>query len=269
MVQRPLRVLIFLFFVFLFASAIPSFAQDNYEIQVYPGDTLEAGKTMFEFHSNFTVQGRKDVEDGVQPTNHAFHETLEITHGVTPWFEVGWYVFSSIQQGSWQWVGDHIRPRVAVPASWKWPVGVSVSTEIGYVRPKFSADTWTIELRPIIDKQAGKWYLAFNPTMDKSFRGPEASRGLEFSPNVKVGYNVTKKAQVGIEYYGSMGPIGGFDPLREQEMQIFPSLDLDLSPKWEINAGVGWGTTRSTDHLIVKGIIGYRFDRFPLIHGVK
>ena len=51
-----------------------------------------------------------------------------------------------------QWVGDHIRPRISVPDSWDWPVGVSLSTEIGYQRAVYSPDTWTWEIRPIIDK---------------------------------------------------------------------------------------------------------------------
>ncbi len=43
-----------------------------------------------------------------------------------------------------------------------------------------------------------------------------------------------------------------------QQQQIFPVIDLRLSPKWEVNPGVG--VTRSTDHLIGKVILGYRFD---------
>ena len=71
---------------------------------------------MVEIHSNFTVDGSKTVQDGVLPTNHAEHETLEITQGINDWSEVGFYVFTSIQPDSgWQWVGDHIRPRVRVP----------------------------------------------------------------------------------------------------------------------------------------------------------
>jgi hypothetical protein len=35
---------------------------------------------------------------------------------------------------------------------------------------------------------------------------------------------------------------------------------LNLSPKWEVNFGVGVGVTRSADHLIGKMILGYRFD---------
>jgi hypothetical protein len=37
-------------------------------------------------------------------------------------------------------------------------------------------------------------------------------------------------------------------------------VNLFVSPKWEINIGAGWGATASTDHLIVKGILGRYFD---------
>ena len=61
------------------------------------------------------------------------------------------------------------------------------------------------------------------------------------------------------EYYGALGPLSGFDPKREQQHQIFPAIDLNVSPKWEFNFGVGVGLTRSTDHLIFKMIVGRRF----------
>jgi hypothetical protein len=236
-------------------------AKDNYEIQVYGADTVEPGHTMFELHSNFTFQGSKTIMDGLFPTNHAEHETLEITHGFTSWFEVGFYIFTSERSGQGiDWVGDHIRPRVRVPESWHWPVGVSVSTEIGYQRRQFSPDTWTQEIRPIIDKQLGKWYFAFNPSLELSYHGESAGKAPGFSPNFTVGYDVTKKINVALEYYGSLGPITGFDPLQQQEQQIFPAINLNLDPKWEVNMGVGWGLTAGTDHLIGKFILGRRFD---------
>src|SRR5437764_165056 len=112
-------------------AALSARAQDNYEIQVYPSETLEPGKTMVELHSNFTVSGSKGIVDGVYPTNHALHETIEITHGFNNWFETGFYIFTSYnpEGGGYGWVGDHIRPRVRVPPSWKWKVGVSLSSE--------------------------------------------------------------------------------------------------------------------------------------------
>jgi len=237
-----------------------SAAQENYEIQVYGSDTVPPRTTMVEIHSNFTVDGSKTVEDGMLPTHHAMHETLEITQGLTDWAEVGFYVFSSIHSdGGWQWVGDHIRPRVRAPLSWRWPVGVSLSTEIGYQRAAFSPDTWTWEIRPIVDRKLGRWYLSFNPALDRSFHGPSVNRGVEFSPNFKVSYDVTRKVAGGLEYYASFGSLSGFDPLREQQQQFFPTIDVDFAPQWEFNFGVGVGATRSTDHLIVKCIVGRRF----------
>ncbi len=46
----------------------------------------------------------------------------------------------------------------------------------------------------------------------------------------------------------------------QQQQQIFPAIDLNLSPKWEVNFGMGVGVTHSTDHLIAKMILSYRFD---------
>ena len=237
-----------------------SCAQDNYEIQVYGADTVDPGATMVELHSNFTAQGTKIPVNGVAPTEHAIHETVEITQGWNDWFETGFYIFTSARAGDgWDWVGDHIRPRFRIPEKWGWPVGVSLSNEIGYQRRKFSEDSWTWEMRPIIDKKIGRWYLSFNPTSEKSLHGLNVDQGFEFSPNLKASYDISKIVSAGLEYYGAVGPVTGFDPLAEQQQQFFPSVDLNVSPEWELNFGVGWGATRSTDHLIVKAIVGRRF----------
>jgi len=235
-------------------------AQDSYEIQVYPAETVPTGETMVELHSNYTFDGIHPTTDGTVPNYHALHETIEVTHGFTDWFETGFYIFTSVQPGyGWEWVGDHIRPRVSVPKSWDWPVGLSLSTEVGYQRPLFSSDPWSWEIRPIIDKQIGPLYLAINPAMDKSFRGHNSNRGFDCSPSGKVSYDLTKQIAVGVEYYSTLGPITRLDPWREQTHQIFPTLDLNLGPKWEFNFGVGVGLTPSTDGLTVKLILGRRF----------
>jgi len=257
---RHIFLILFLSCMLVFAR-IPACAQGNYEVQVYGSDMVAPAHTMVELHSNFTIDGSKTVVDGVLPTNHAEHETVEITQGFTDWFETGFYIFTSIQRdGHWYWVGDHIRPRFRIPESWHWPVGVSLSNEIGYQRALFSADTWTWEIRPIVDRKLGRWYWSFNPTLERSWHGPGVNKGLEFSPNAKVSFDFTKRIAGGLEYYASYGPITGFDPLREQQQQFLPAIDLDLGPQWEFNLGIGVGTTASTDHLIVNCIVGRRFD---------
>lgn len=235
-------------------------AQDNYEIQVYGSETVGPGAVMLELHSNFAAEGSKNAVSGLVPTNHALHETIEITQGLNDWFETGFYIFTSFNPSEgWGWVGDHVRPRVRIPAEWGWPVGLSLSNEIGYQRRKYSEDTWTWEMRPIVDKKLGRWYLAFNPTIDKALHGDNVRNGFEFSPNAKISFDFSHRISGGLEYYGALGPIAGFDPLAQQEQQVFPSIDLNLSPDWELNFGVGWGATRATDHLIIKAIVGRRF----------
>ena len=249
---------VLLFFLFICLSSNLS-AQDNYEIQVYGSETVAPGATMFELHSNYTIDGSQESTDGVMPTEHAFHETLEITHGITSWSEVGFYFFTSARDGNgWQWVGDHIRPRVRVPEEWHWPVGVSLSTEFGYQQRTFSTDTWTGEFRPISDWQSNGIYVSLNPTFDVAFHGEDAGSGLDFSPNIKISYDITSVVTAGVEYYGSVGPATGWLPANQQEQQIFPSLDLNVAPEWELNCGLGFGLTPATDHLIFKTIVGRR-----------
>ena len=236
-------------------------AQENFEIQVYGSETVAPGTTMVELHSNVAAVGTTRTENDVLRTQGAFHETLEITQGWTSWLETGFYVFTSIQPDTtWEWVGSHIRPRVRAPESWDLPVGLSLSAEIGYQRRAFSADSWTVELRPIIDRQWSRWYVALNPTFDRVIEGESVGRGFEFSPAAKVSYSVTPKVAVGLEYYGALGRVTHFDRGRDQQHQIFPVIDLDLGPRWEFNAGIGFGLTPSTDRVIIKMILGYRFE---------
>jgi hypothetical protein len=253
----------FAFFLLLSLAALStrsSRAQGNYEIQVYGADTEASKSTMVELHSNFTSDGQKQVIDRVYPTNHQQHETLEITQGINSWSEVGFYVFTSLQDGhGWQWVGDHIRPRIRVPDSWHWPVGVSLSSEIGYQRAVYSPDTWTWEIRPIVDKAVGRWYFAVNPALERTLHGPDVKQGIGFAPGVKVGYDFNKVVSGGVEYYADYGSITAIAPLHDQQQQIFLVTDLNVSPKWEINMGVGIGPTAATDHWIIKGILGRHF----------
>ena len=157
-------------------------------------------------------------------------------------------------------MGGRSHPRVRAPESWQLPVGLSLSAELGYQRRAFSVDTWTLELRAIIDKRWERWYVSLNPVLDRAIKGESIKNGFEFSPAAKISYSVTPKVAVGIEYYSALGPVTHLDRFHDQQHQLFPVIDLDLGPRWEFNAGIGFGLTPSTDRLIIKVILGYRFD---------
>jgi len=236
---------------------ITASAQDNYEIQVYGAETQAKGSTMFELHSNYTFNGEKNIKDGVLPTNHALHETLEITTGITDNFEIGVYLFTNYTPGhGYSIVGSHIRPRIMAPDKWKLPFGASLSMEAGYQKADYSSETWNIEVRPIIDKQWTKLYLSFNPTFGISLKSKYDNSTPVFEPNIKADYAFFKNDAFGIEYYGSMGAINGFDAIKNQQHALFFTYDLLNNPKWEFNAGVGVGLTPSTDAFVFKIILG-------------
>ncbi len=234
-------------------------AQDNYEIQVYGSQTQAPHTTMFELHSNYTFNGSKAITDGILPSNHAIHETLEITTWVTGIFEIGVYLFTAYIPGhGYQVVGSHLRPRIMAPTKWQLPVGLSLSTEIGYQKPDFSSSTWSLELRPIIDKQWRKCYISFNPTLGIALKSQYEKSTPTFEPNLKVNYSFFKNAALGIEYYGDIGHVNGLESFSRQSAAVFISYDLLNNPKWEFNLGAGLGITSVTDRFVCKVILGRR-----------
>src|ERR1700722_9346239 len=177
-----------------------SLAQNNYEIQVYASQTQAKGSTMFELHSNYTFDGSTQIVNGVLPSNHSLHETLEITTGITDVFETGVYLFTNYTSGyGYQIVGMHLRPRVMAPTDWGIPVGLSLSMEIGYQKPAYADDEWSLEIRPIIDKQWDRFYASLNPTLGISLKSKYNNSVPTLEPNVKLSYAVFKNTALGIE----------------------------------------------------------------------
>ncbi len=235
-------------------------AQDLFEIQTYPSDTAPPRHTWFEFHLIGFPEGTHDTAGGLYPVDGQFHFTMEVTHGISKDWELGGYLVTAVVPDVGpKFAGGRFRTRFQAPAEWHLPVGFSLSTEVDFTRHQFDPNTISIELRPIIDKKLHRWYFALNPDLTKSFQGVDAHRGFGFEPALKVSYDVTRLVAAGLEYYAETGPIAHFDPLSEQHHVIFPTVDLNFSEDWEFNFGVGRGLTGSSEHWVVKCIIGHRF----------
>ena len=160
--------------------------------------------------------------------------------GLNDWSEVGFYIFTSEQDGHGvQWVGDHIRPRVRVPDSWHWPVGVSLSTEVGYQRAVYSPDTWTWEIRPIIDKSDRALVFRGQSRLSSApFMAPTSNQGFQLAPGVKVA-TTSPSRERRRRVLRRLRRDRQLLSLHNQQQQIFVVTDLNVSPKWEINIGVG------------------------------
>jgi hypothetical protein len=197
---------------------------------------------------------------GINPTitgDHVLHETVEATLALSHWAEVAVYAFGSKVGGSAvTWVGSTGRVKLQVPASWRWAVGVAVSNEIEYERSTNSIASWTWELRPIVDKTAGRWYFAFNPVIARQVHGPGVNTGVQFAPSGRMTFDVSPKVTAGAEYFGAWGRIGAFAVPSSRLQQLYAVADLHLSPLWEISAGVGAGLTPATSQLAAKLVLG-------------
>ena len=167
-------------------------AQDLFEIQVYPYQTVPPGKTMVELHNNYFPSGTTDAPLGEFAMNHQAHTTLEVTHGFTNYFEcAGYLVTASYVPGhGGKYAGARIRPRFRLPETPNFFFNVSLSFELGFNRREFEANTRTLEIRPILEHEEGRLYLSINPNMSKALKGPDSDAGLEFEPGVKFAWNM-------------------------------------------------------------------------------
>jgi hypothetical protein len=243
------------------AFATPAAAQDFFEIQVYPYLTVPKGRTMVEVHSNYFADGTTDAPPGEFPLHGQAHGTLEVTHGFTNYFECAGYLVAAthVPGEGGRWAGARIRPRVRFKETPQLFFNFSLSAEFGFNRSEFEANERTLEIRPIMEHEQGRLYLSINPVVGKALKGPDSDEPFDFEPGVKLGWNVTRVVVVGFEYYGATGAITDFEPGPDQRHMIFPTLDLEVSPDWELNFGIGRGLTGASQNWVAKSIIGYRF----------
>jgi hypothetical protein len=259
--KRPSSIALLLLTFFL--SNSDALAQDPFEIQVYEYQTVPKGMWNLETHLNYVGRGTRQFEGPVAPTNNQFHLTFELTRGLTENFEMAGYLVLAHRPGSetLDYVGWRLRPRVSVPRSWRWPVGVSMSVEVGFPRKVYEENSVTLELRPIIEKNFGRFQIDVNPVVGRALRGPGTSEGWDFEPGVRFGYELNKKFDLSLEYYGSTGAIGDFLSTNEQVHQFFPGGDLKLSENVVWNFGIGVGVTDAGNRLVYKSRVGILFGK--------
>lgn len=246
------------------AMVEPARGQDAFEIQVYEYETVPKGRWSLETHLNFVPQGTKFAEGTVSPTNNQFHMTYELTHGITKYFELAGYLVLGRRAGInpfLEFAGWRVRPRFRLPESWPLPFKVSVSTEFGFPRSQYEEAKTTFELRPILERKVGKVQFDFNPTFTRSVRGPGSKDGWGFEPAVRVAYELSKRFEPTIEYYGGTGPFKFRFPIDDQNHLLYPGFDLHITEDLTWNVGVGFAMTPAGEQLIMKMRLGWEFGK--------
>ncbi|MBI1787566.1 MAG: hypothetical protein HYR60_08455 [Acidobacteria bacterium] len=244
--------------------ALPAAAQDAFEIQVYEYETVPKKLWNLETHLNYIGKGTKSFDGTVAPTHNQIHMTYELTRGITDHFELAGYLVLARRPGVtsvMEYAGWRIRPRVRLPESWKLPVKVSISGEVGFPRKTYEENAAAMEIRPILERQFGRLQLDFNPTFVRALRGPGTKEGWEFEPAFRAGWEVNKRWDASAEYYGSTGPVTGFFPVREQAHIFYPGFDFKASERVAWNLGIGVAATPAGNRLTFKTRLGVLFGR--------
>ena len=242
-------------------NASAGHALDAFEVQVYDGTANAAGQSGIELHVNTVASGRREAVAPELPPNHQTHLTIEPSFGITRWWELGAYLQTTIRpDGGFDYSGVKLRSKVLWPAAPTDRYRLGVNVEVSSLPPAYDRDRWGAELRPILayTTVGGRFAFAFNPIVDMSLAGKGSGQAPAFEPALSAVFIAEGLLSAGIEYYGDLGPIGHFDPLREQQQIIFEVVNVLRWKRIELNAGVGEGLTSASNRFVAKIILGFQ-----------
>jgi hypothetical protein len=236
----------------------PARAVDPFEIQVYDGTANEPGQLGLELHLNHVFSGIETSEPPELPLDDQTHITLEPSIGITPYWELGAYFQTTVLgDGSFDYSGIKLRSKFVTPPDFHPSIRLGVNVELAWLPEAYDAGRFGTEVRPIAAFEDDVWLLAANPILDIPLAGPDASEGPSFEPALMAKIKIAGLFAVGLEYYGSFGPIADPDPSSEQLHYLYEVLDLLFVPQLEVNIGVGQGFTDASNGFVGKVIVGY------------
>lgn len=236
------------------ALAQPAQATD--EIQVYNAGIAAVGQFTYQQHLNYIPLGVKEPPfPGGLVSNHSLNGTPEFAYGVTDWWELGLYLPFSVQNERFYSDAFKLRTLFVVPHADQRNFFYGVNLELSNETPPFAQTRWAMEIRPIIGVRNAQYEFIVNPIVDIGFgRFGEA----DFAPAARLARKFGEDLYAGFEYYADFGKIGDFKAVSEQQHTLFAVTDFKLGVV-DVNFGVGYGLTPSSDRWVVKTILGYAF----------
>jgi hypothetical protein len=246
------RILLPAVLTLLIAPALASAQGD--EIQVYDGGLAPVGVANLTVHNNFTPKGVKTPAfPGAIISDKSLNGVPEWAYGVTNWFEAGLYMplYSIDKDRGAVLDGFKLRTLFAVPNGDNRRFVYGANFEFSYNAKYWDTKRITSEIRPIIGWHLSPLDIIVNPIFDTSYDGV---KNLIFAPSTRVAYAVAPEWQLAVEEYSDYGAVRHFDRGGDQAHQIFAVVD-HAAKFLDIEAGIGFGLTASSDKLQLKLIL--------------
>jgi hypothetical protein len=230
---------------------------DPYEFEVYPYATLSRGMIEIETDNAVVANGHSTPDTGLgvaYKSQGTWFSGEEFTYGLTDRIETAAYVtFSQPSGHGFWWAGDKFRLRGRLFDEGVLPVDIGWYAELEWHKtPQFDDADLELELKPIIEKDIGRFSLVLNPVFEKVLYGGGHHEGFEFGYRNGAYYRLLKYLSPGVEFYGAVGLIDNNDPLNDQQHYIFPVLWGQFPHGVEYSVGPGFGLTSNSDHVVVK-----------------
>jgi hypothetical protein len=260
------RIALYALVLALLARSAPA-QVDPFEFEVYPSQTEGKGVLELDSLNSFVPDGHSEEESGTSSgefaSNHMYRSALELAYGLTDKLEAAVYLNLAHPNGdALQYAGSKYRLRGSLFEQGELPVDLGWYVELEWQKtPQFDESELELELRPIIEKDIGRFEIALNPKFEKAiFVGPEKNKGFEFGYAAGAYFNYKRWLSPGVEFYGGVGLINDSEPLSEQQHYLFPVLRGKFPGGVKYSFGPGIGLTRGSDQVIVK--LNIEFEHF-------
>jgi hypothetical protein len=171
--------------------------------------------------------------------------SIEAEYGVTDHFVLAGYAdFDDPKNGHFNYTQSRIEARYRFAERFDYFVNTAVYLEYYFPNQSYS-NSQELEARLILDKDIEDFRIAVNPTLSKYINGDEDQ---SWQPAVSAGfyYRRGKVIQPGVEYY---------ENFHEKSIELFPTLDVNISGAVQWHLGAGFGVHGPSDDLILKSIL--------------
>ncbi|HEX5206525.1 MAG TPA: hypothetical protein VFW10_01870 [Steroidobacteraceae bacterium] len=238
----------------LFSASGPVCAQTD-EIQVYDATIARAGIFNLTWHNNYTPSGgtRPDYPGAIVP-QHSLNGVTEWAYGVANWMEAGLYLplYSITADGAVRVNGFKLRALFVRPHAADQVFFYGINFELSYNAPHWDLHRYSSEIRPIVGWHLGRVDFIFNPILDNDYEGLGR---LDFAPATRLAWHASKNWAVAAEEYDDFGHVQHFEAAGAQSHQLYAVLDYYGTVA--VEAGLGFGLTRATDHRLAKLIVSW------------
>ncbi len=232
---------------------------DPWEFEVYPYATEQRGVAELEVDNAVVANGHNQGADGTASGTFSsqgiWYNQWELTYGLTDRVEAAAYLNLAQPSGRGYWyAGSKYRLRGRLFDEGALPVDLGWYLELEWHKtPQFDDDPLELELRPIVEKDIGRFSIVLDPKFEKPiFTGPNQNKGFKFGYASGIYYRWMRYLSPGVEFYGGVGYIDDNDPLSAQQHYILPVIWGELPHGFEYSIGPGFGLTRGSDHVILK-----------------